>query len=82
MINNPNSNETLEHLTLEKLIQAMNLSRLRTLVAIQDAGEMLALGTPREVREQAGDAGADMNSAFIAIVEQGRAARENKEKAA
>ncbi|MAA99228.1 MULTISPECIES: ATP-binding cassette domain-containing protein [Hyphomicrobiales] len=51
-------------------------------IAIQDAGEMLALGTPREVREQAGDAGADMNSAFIAIVEQGRAARENKEKAA
>ncbi|ESQ97735.1 ABC transporter ATP-binding protein [Stutzerimonas chloritidismutans AW-1] len=44
-------------------------------IAIQDAGKMLALGTPSEVREQAGDAaGADMNSAFIAIVEQGRAA--------
>ncbi|HCB3268540.1 TPA: ABC transporter ATP-binding protein [Citrobacter amalonaticus] len=42
-------------------------------IAIQDAGRMLALGTPKQVREQAGDAGADMNSAFIAIVEQGRA---------
>lgn len=51
-------------------------------IAIQDAGEMLALGTPREVREQAGDTSTDMNSAFIAIVEQGRANRENKEKAA
>ena len=47
-------------------------------IAIQDAGLMLALGTPREVREQAGGAQAatmDMNSAFIAIVEQGRAQR-------
>ncbi len=51
-------------------------------IAIQDAGEVLALGTPRQVREQAGDAGIDMNSAFIAIVEQGRTARERKEKAA
>lgn len=42
-------------------------------IAIQDAGRMLALGTPKQVREQAGDAGSDMNSAFIAIVEQGRA---------
>ncbi|MFT3815959.1 MAG: ATP-binding cassette domain-containing protein [Acidovorax sp.] len=42
-------------------------------IAIQDAGRMLALGTPRQVREQAGHAGQDMNSAFIAIVEQGRA---------
>ena len=47
-------------------------------IAIQDAGRMLALGTPQQVREQAGsyvggDAGKDMNSAFIAIVEQGRA---------
>jgi len=42
-------------------------------IAIQDAGRMLALGTPREVRELAGDSGADMDSAFIAIVEQGRA---------
>ena len=44
-------------------------------IAIQDAGRMLALGTPKQVREQAGDAGRDMNSAFIAIVEQGRAAQ-------
>lgn len=52
-------------------------------IAIQDAGQMLALGTPREVRKQAGDAGAkDMNSAFIAIVEQGRATREKKDVAA
>jgi ABC-type multidrug transport system ATPase subunit len=43
-------------------------------IAIQDAGKMLALGTPQAVREQAGgDGGTDMNSAFIAIVEQGRA---------
>lgn len=40
-------------------------------IAIQDSGKMLALGTPRQVREQAG--ARDMNSAFIAIVEQGRA---------
>lgn len=46
-------------------------------IAIQDAGRMLAIGTPREVRELAGEAGArDMNSAFIAIVEQSRAGRE------
>ena len=45
-------------------------------IAIQDAGEMLALGTPAQVREQAGgDSARDMNTAFIAIVEQGRAAR-------
>ena len=37
------------------------------------AGRLLAIGTPREVRLQAGGAAAaDMNSAFIAIVEQGR----------
>ena len=41
-------------------------------IAIQDAGRMLALGTPREVRELAGGAGSDMNEAFIAIVERGR----------
>ena len=41
-------------------------------IAIQDAGRMLALGTPREVRELAGAKGSDMNAAFIAIVEQGR----------
>lgn len=43
-------------------------------IAIQDAGKMLALGTPRDVRAQAGtEYAADMNSAFIAIVEQARA---------
>ncbi len=43
-------------------------------IAIQDAGKMLALGTPREVRQQAGLAhAADMNTAFIAIVENARA---------
>nr|WP_246623827.1 ATP-binding cassette domain-containing protein [Sphingomonas colocasiae] len=41
-------------------------------IAIQDAGRMLALGTPAEVRAQAGGDAADMNAAFIAIVEQGR----------
>ncbi|HRQ88302.1 MAG TPA: ATP-binding cassette domain-containing protein [Bacteroidia bacterium] len=52
-------------------------------IAIQDAGKMLALGTPHQVREQAGEASAmDMNSAFIAIVEQGRAQRESKGGAA
>jgi ABC-2 type transport system ATP-binding protein len=48
-------------------------------IAIQDAGLMLALGTPQEVREKAGGSKAadmDMNSAFIAIVEQGRAQRD------
>ena len=45
-------------------------------MAIQDAGELLVLGSPQEVRAQAGpDGAADMNAAFIAIVEQGRAAR-------
>jgi ABC-2 type transport system ATP-binding protein len=42
-------------------------------IAILDTGRTLALGTPREVREQAGEPDGDMNAAFIAIVEQGRA---------
>ncbi|QGY33200.1 ATP-binding cassette domain-containing protein [Pantoea cypripedii] len=43
-------------------------------IAIQDAGKMLALGTPHEVRQQAGlENAADMNTAFIAIVENARA---------
>jgi ABC-2 type transport system ATP-binding protein len=43
-------------------------------IAIQDAGKLLALGTPKEVRQQAGlDHTADMNTAFIAIVENSRA---------
>ena len=42
-------------------------------IALQDAGKLLALGTPHQVRQQAAGSGArDMNSAFIAIVEQGR----------
>lgn len=42
-------------------------------IAIQDAGKVLALGSPQQVRQQAGDhAIHDMNSAFIAIVEQAR----------
>ena len=48
-------------------------------IAIQDAGEMLAIGTPHQVRELAGKAGAtDMNSAFIAIVEDARARRDRQ----
>ncbi|HEY4242347.1 MAG TPA: ATP-binding cassette domain-containing protein [Kofleriaceae bacterium] len=43
-------------------------------IAIQDAGRILALGTPQQVRRQAGETSTnDMNGAFIAIVEQGRA---------
>ncbi len=43
-------------------------------VVIMDAGKVLALGTPQEVREQAGEAGAraPMEEAFIAIVEKSR----------
>jgi ABC-2 type transport system ATP-binding protein len=44
-------------------------------IVIQDAGRLLALGTPAQVRAQAGE-GAErrlsMEQAFIAIVEQGR----------
>jgi ABC-2 type transport system ATP-binding protein len=43
-------------------------------IAIQDAGKLLALGTPKEVRQLAGlDHTADMNTTFIAIVENSRA---------
>ena len=41
-------------------------------IAIQDKGEMLALGTPAEVRKLGGEDCVDMNSAFIAIVENSR----------
>jgi ABC-2 type transport system ATP-binding protein len=43
-------------------------------IVIQDAGKLLALGTPREVRVQAGgeDSRLDMEEAFIDIVEHGR----------
>jgi len=42
-------------------------------IVIQDAGKLLAIGTPQHVRQQAG-IDSDMNTAFIAIVEQNRAA--------
>jgi len=52
-------------------------------IAIQDAGELLALGTPAQVRAQAGgDHATDMDSAFIGIVEQARAQRQARERAA
>ena len=43
-------------------------------IVIQDAGRVLALGTPQAVRQQAagGDAGLSMEQAFIAIVERSR----------
>ncbi|MCC6170712.1 MAG: ABC transporter ATP-binding protein [Gammaproteobacteria bacterium] len=41
-------------------------------IAIQDAGRLLALGTPNEVRAEAPGT-ADMNAAFMGIVEQARA---------
>ena len=47
-------------------------------IAIQDAGRLLAIGTPAEVRQRAGADMADMNSAFIAIVEQARSARHSE----
>lgn len=45
-------------------------------IVIQDAGKLLALGTPREVRVQAGGEGnhLDMEEAFIGIVERARRA--------
>lgn len=54
-------------------------------IVIQDAGKVLAIGTPREVRMQALDGGdsakrIDMEQAFIGIVEKAR--REGKENAA
>lgn len=55
-------------------------------IVIQDAGMLLALGTPLEVRQQAGETPLhrlDMEKAFIGIVEHGRAERaKSKEKAA
>ena len=47
-------------------------------IVIQDAGKTIALGTPAEVRAQAGKtSAADMNAAFIAIVEAGRGKTSN-----
>lgn len=43
-------------------------------IAIQDAGKLLAIGTPQQIRGMAQLEGVnDMNSAFITIVEQSRA---------
>ena len=47
-------------------------------IAIQDAGRLLALGTPQQVRQLASGA-PDMDSAFIAIVEQARASASETE---
>jgi len=47
-------------------------------LVIQDAGRVLALGTPSEIRQRAG-AAANMEQAFIAIVEEAR--RGSKEQA-
>lgn len=46
-------------------------------IAIQDAGKLLALGSPQQVRELASKDRyiSDMNEAFIAIVDQARALR-------
>ncbi len=41
-------------------------------IMIQDQGKMLAIGTPSEIRAQAGIEAVDMNEAFIAIVENAR----------
>ncbi|OZI37341.1 ABC transporter ATP-binding protein [Bordetella genomosp. 10] len=54
-------------------------------IVIQDAGKLLALGTPAEVRAQAGETPAhklDMEQAFIGIVEQGRSQRRDAERRA
>ena len=53
-------------------------------IMIQDAGHMLAIGTPEEVREQAARAGtpiATMEDAFIAIVETSRQKKDAQEAA-
>ena len=41
-------------------------------IMIQDQGKMLALGTPDAIRQQSGKHAANMNEAFIGIVEQAR----------
>jgi ABC-2 type transport system ATP-binding protein len=54
-------------------------------IMIQDAGTMLAIGTPDEVRQQASDAAhpvATMEEAFIAIVEKSREHARAKDAAA
>jgi ABC-2 type transport system ATP-binding protein len=51
-------------------------------IMIQDAGAMLAMGTPAEVRMHAGPDVRMMEEAFIAIVEKGRARNAREEAAA
>jgi ABC-2 type transport system ATP-binding protein len=54
-------------------------------IMIQDAGTMLAIGTPEEVRKQAGTPERPVHSmeeAFIGIVEQARARAQRQEHAA
>ena len=51
-------------------------------IMIQDAGAMLAIGTPAEVRANAGAEVRTMEDAFIAIVEQSRAAAQSEASAA
>lgn len=50
-------------------------------IVIQDGGKLLALGTPEQVRQQAGETAThrlDMEQAFIGIVEQGRQHQEGR----
>ncbi|ETF02475.1 ABC transporter ATP-binding protein [Advenella kashmirensis W13003] len=52
-------------------------------IVIQDAGRLVAYGTPDEVRKQAGGSERmTMEAAFIKIVEQGRSERNNDQKVA
>lgn len=52
-------------------------------IVIQDAGKLVAYGTPDQVRTQAGGSKRmTMQTAFIQIVEQGRSERNNNEKVA
>jgi ABC-2 type transport system ATP-binding protein len=51
-------------------------------IMIQDAGAMLAMGTPAEVRAAVGRDVRTMEDAFIAIVEQGREAERERSDAA
>ncbi|QNH50472.1 ABC transporter ATP-binding protein [Acinetobacter venetianus] len=46
-------------------------------IAIQDAGKLLALGSPKQVRQMAGETShSDMNRAFMSIVEQARSRKQ------
>jgi ABC-2 type transport system ATP-binding protein len=54
-------------------------------IMIQDAGSMLGIGTPEEVRRQAGSADEpahSMEDAFIGIVEQARERAQRQDHAA